>query len=109
MPWSAEEMLDEQFQRVDIPAHARIAHNGLLQKNQNILGEDLHSTVHHVPLTTQLVNGLDRTELNNACNRRESRLQYSPPFPPHFSLLQADQTFPASFYLNNNNSTNKYQ
>ena len=31
-PWSAEEMLDEQHQRVDIPAHARIANTGLLQK-----------------------------------------------------------------------------
>ena len=30
--WSAEEMLDGQLQRVDIPAHARSAHKGLLQK-----------------------------------------------------------------------------
>ena len=29
---SAEEMLDGQCPRVDTPAHARIAHNGLLQK-----------------------------------------------------------------------------
>ena len=31
-PWSAEEMLDEkhQIQRVDIPAHARTNHKGLL-------------------------------------------------------------------------------
>ena len=27
--WLAEEMLNEQCQRVDIPAHARTAHNGL--------------------------------------------------------------------------------
>ena len=31
-PWSAEEMLDGHHQRVDIPAHARTTHNGLLQK-----------------------------------------------------------------------------
>ena len=36
--WSAEEMLDEQHQRVDIPAHASTAHNGLLRKR---LEEDL--------------------------------------------------------------------
>ena len=30
--WSAKEMLDGQHQRVDIPAHARAAHNGLLEK-----------------------------------------------------------------------------
>ena len=30
--WSAEEMLEGQHQRVDMPAHARTAHNGLLQK-----------------------------------------------------------------------------
>ena len=27
--WLAEEMLDRQCQRVDIPIHARTAHNGL--------------------------------------------------------------------------------
>ena len=37
-PWSAEEMLDGQHQRVDIPAHARAAHTGLRQKR---LEEDL--------------------------------------------------------------------
>ena len=30
--WSAEEMLDGQRKRVDIPAYARIADKGLLQK-----------------------------------------------------------------------------
>ena len=34
-PWSAEEMLDGQQQRVDNPAHARTAHSDLLQKKQN--------------------------------------------------------------------------
>ena len=37
-PWSAEEMLDEQHQKVDILVHVRPAHNGLLQKR---LEEDL--------------------------------------------------------------------
>ena len=37
-PWSAEEILDEQHQRVEIPARARTAHKGLLHKR---LGEDL--------------------------------------------------------------------
>ena len=37
-PWSAEEMLDEQRHRVDIPAHARTAHKGLMQER---LEEDL--------------------------------------------------------------------
>ena len=31
-PWAAEEMLDGQNQRLDIPALARTAHKGLLQK-----------------------------------------------------------------------------
>ena len=31
-PWSVEEMLDGQRQRVEIPAHARTAHQGLPQK-----------------------------------------------------------------------------
>ena len=31
-PWSAEEMLDGQYQRVDILAYARSAHKSLLLK-----------------------------------------------------------------------------
>ena len=38
MPWSAEEILDGQHQRVDVPARARTVHNGLLQER---LAEDL--------------------------------------------------------------------
>ena len=38
-PWSAEEMLDGQHQRVDIPAHARTACNCVPQKR---LEEDLY-------------------------------------------------------------------
>ena len=38
IPGLAEEMLGGQRQRVDFPAHARTAHNGLLQKR---LEEDL--------------------------------------------------------------------
>ena len=59
--WSAEEMLHGQHQRVDIPAHARTAHNGFLQKR---LEEDLYWIVPHVPPTTQSVRGLDWSELN---------------------------------------------
>ena len=44
-PWSAEEMLDGLQQRVDIPAHARSAYQGLLQKR---LEEDLCWIVPHV-------------------------------------------------------------
>ena len=36
-PWSAEEKLDGQHQRMDIPAQARIAHNGLLHKRGPLL------------------------------------------------------------------------
>ena len=56
--WLVEEMMDGQHQRVDIPAHARTAHKGLLLKR---LEEDLCWIIPHVPLTTQLVKGL--TEL----------------------------------------------
>ena len=55
--WSLEEMLDGQHQRVDIPAHARTAHNRLLPRR---LEEDLCWIVPHVPPTTQSV----KTELN---------------------------------------------
>ena len=41
MPWSAEEMLDGQRQRVDIPRLARTANNGLPLKR---LEEDLSYT-----------------------------------------------------------------
>ena len=61
MPWSAVEMLDRQHRRVDIPAHARTARNGPLQKR---LKEDLCRIVCHVSLTTQSVKGLSQTELN---------------------------------------------
>ena len=33
-PWQAEEMLNGQHQRVDIPACSRIAHKGFLQQRQ---------------------------------------------------------------------------
>ena len=56
-PWSAEEMLDGLHQRVDIQAHARIAHKGLLQKRPK---KDLCWIVLHVP-----DNPIDQgTELN---------------------------------------------
>ena len=46
MPWSAEEMLDGQHQRVDNPAYAKTAHDGFLQKR---LEEDLCWIVPRVP------------------------------------------------------------
>ena len=46
----SREMLDGQHQRVDMSAHARIAHKGLLQKR---LEEDLSWTVPYDPTTTQ--------------------------------------------------------
>ena len=39
-PWSAEEMLDGQRRRVDVPPHARTAHDGLVQEGGK-LEEDL--------------------------------------------------------------------
>ena len=51
--WSAE--------KVDISAHARTVRKGLLQKR---LKEDLCRNVPHVPMATQLVKGLNRTEVN---------------------------------------------
>ena len=59
-PWLAEEKLDGQSERVDIPAHARTAHKGFLQKR---LEGDLCSLDLHVPPTIQSVKGLNRTEL----------------------------------------------
>ena len=56
----AEEVLDGQHQRVDIPAHARTAHKGILQK---ILEEDLCWIVPPVPPTTQSVKGLNWTDV----------------------------------------------
>ena len=55
-PWSAEEMLDGQHQRLDVPAHARTADKGLLKKS---LEEDLCCIVPHVPATTQSVKELN--------------------------------------------------
>ena len=57
-PWSAEEMLDGQYQGVDISALAGTAHKGFLQKR---LEEDLGWIVPHVP-HDDLIG--QRTELN---------------------------------------------
>ena len=59
MPWSAEEMLDGQYQRVDVSAHARTAHKGLLQKS---LEKDLCCIVPRVPRRPYRLR--DWTELN---------------------------------------------
>ena len=60
MPWSTEETLDRQHQRMDIPAHARSAHKGLLKER---LEEDLCWLVSHVPPASQSVKRLNWTEL----------------------------------------------
>ena len=68
-PWSAEEMLGGQHQRVDIHAHARAAHKGLLRKG---LEQGLCWIVPHVPLSSQSVKGLSWTDgcsVNNICHR----------------------------------------
>ena len=59
-PRSAEEMLDGQHQRVDIPAHARTAHRGLLKR------QDWKSIFAGSPLMNSRRPSLSRdwTELN---------------------------------------------
>ena len=59
-PWSAEEMLDGQHHRVNIPAQARAARGDLPQKR---LEDDLCLIVPHVtprpPPTTRSLKGLN--------------------------------------------------
>ena len=50
-PWSAEEILDGPHQRVDIPAHARTAGNGLVQETQE---ENLCGIDRYVPRTLKV-------------------------------------------------------
>ena len=59
MPWSAEETLDGHHQRVEIPANARTAQKGLLQKKN---GRGSLLIIPHIPLMTQSVKGLNWTE-----------------------------------------------
>ena len=59
----AEEMLDVERQRVDIPTHARTAHNSLLQKR---LKENICWIIQYVPLVTQSAKGLNWTDLNSS-------------------------------------------
>ena len=61
MPWQAEEKLDGQRQRVNIPAHARTAYSGLLQKRPE---EDLCWLVRHVKPDDPIAQG---AELNWSC------------------------------------------
>ena len=82
MPWSAEKMLDGQHQRLDTSAYARAAHKGLLQKR---LEEDLCWIILHVPPTTQLVKGLNWTELIYLC--QWTLHQTLPSFRDHFCLI----------------------
>ena len=59
--WLAEEMLDGQHQRVDIPVHARTVNMGLLQER---LEEDLCFIIAHVHPTTNL-RQLSNIQLDN--------------------------------------------
>ena len=59
MPWSAEEVLDGQRQRMVIPTLAGSANNSRPQKR---LGEDLCWIVRRVPPTNHSVKGLNWTE-----------------------------------------------
>ena len=58
-PWPAEEMLDGQHQRVDIAAHARTTHNGLLQRDWKRSSAELVLTSPRRPNRSR-----DWTELN---------------------------------------------
>ena len=57
--WSAQEMLDGQHQRVDIPAYAITAHKGFLRRE---LEEDLCWIIPHLPPPPQLNQSRDWTE-----------------------------------------------
>ena len=58
-PWSAEEMLDGQHQIIDIPAHARSSHNGLLQKTLKRISAESSLMSPRPP-----IRSMDWTELN---------------------------------------------
>ena len=60
-PWSAEEMLDGQHQRVDVPAYARAAPDGLLQI---CLEQNFCRIIPYVSPTTKSAKGteMNRTE-----------------------------------------------
>ena len=65
-PWSAEEMLDGQHERVDVSAHAWTAHKGSCKKTGRGSLVKLSScppTPPPPPPPPQLVRGLNRTEL----------------------------------------------
>ena len=59
MLWSAEEMLDGQYEKVNVSAHAKTAYDGLPRER---LEEDLCWILPHVPLTTQLVKEMNWTK-----------------------------------------------
>ena len=94
-PWRADDVVmgrgdarwtTSKRQRVDSPAHARIVHNGLLQKR---LEKDLCWIVSRVPTTATLVKGLnwiDREQFQHVkgCPLFDIVL---PAFPLRFALL----------------------
>ena len=66
-------MLDGQYQRVDIPANARTAHKGLLQKR---LEQDLCWIVPQVPHPRRPNQSKDWTELNWMTAKSHLRMTY---------------------------------
>ena len=83
----------DNFRKVDIPAHARTAHNSHLQKRQE---GDLCWIVPHVPTTIQSVKGLNVTELFwlslyfNRSSVTESSTVRSLPSPPQWGTADAE-------------------
>ena len=96
-PWSAEAILDDgQRERVDIPAPARIAYNGLLLQR---LEEDLCWIVPHVPPTT--ISARDWTELNSLLSLYVMLficLFLILPLKPVLSALTLNSSCDSSFY-----------
>ena len=62
MPWSAEEVLDGQHERVDIPAHARTACSQRPPAEKNGRGSLLNRPL--CPPNDQVSQGTELTELN---------------------------------------------
>ena len=78
-PWSADEMLDGQHQRMDTSAHASIDHKGLLQKRPE---KDLCWIIPNVP---QSVKGLNWTGISQSCPSTLLAVSQNTPF--HYSKL----------------------
>ena len=71
MPWSAEEMLDGQHQRVNIPAHARTAHKVLPRKDQKRISAE--SSLMSPWWSNR---SMDWTELNCGYSKTDTKLSF---------------------------------